>query len=92
MKTLRLTCHRTSPQIIISRINDIVVETSQCSNCAIKKTLELDCFIAKLLSFKAYNTYIIAMSTHLFSKLYKNKHLKCSSGYGWCHRQVITNL
>jgi len=29
---------------------------------------------------------------HLVSKLYKNKHLRCSSGYGWCHRQVTTNL
>jgi len=38
MKTLRLQCHSTSPQIIISRINDIVAETSQCPNCAIKKT------------------------------------------------------
>jgi len=37
MKTLRLQYHRTSPQIIY-RINDIVAETSQCPNCAIKKT------------------------------------------------------
>jgi len=39
--------------------------------------LELDCSIAKFLSYKAY-TYIIATTTHSVLKLYKSTNLRCS--------------
>jgi len=44
---------------------------------AVKKTFKLNRFLAKSLSFKTYEIYLNAISTHVVLKLCKNKNLRC---------------
>jgi len=71
MKTLRVQCQRTSPQIIICRIHDIVAETSRCSNCAIKKAgtglLHSQSFKLQGIQY-VYHRYVNAFSFQVVQK------------------------